>query len=1094
MRIHRLSITGFGPFLDTQEVDFDAFAAEGLFLIAGKTGAGKSSILDAICFALYDGAPRYDGTPGRLRSDHCGPGDPTLVELEFSTGGERYRVRRSPGYERPKSRGAGTTMQKPTAELAIRRADGWEVLFAQPREVGKELAEIIKLRREQFLQVILLAQNRFGEFLRAQSSERLELLRTLFGTARFDHYERDIFERMRAAEGVLSIRKSAAEALAARVGEVLPNQSSADNSGVGSADNSGEGSADNLGDASAQGSALGPGQLTDSSTLPPMPAVPDADWFARAREVSAAAVARTEIALGVADARQQEAREALREREALADRQRRLTAARTEFAALEERSTEIDGERVTLEAADRAAQVEPLVHRLNAAREARAAIEDTHTALIREAEAAKTAKVEDVTDPAAEASRTVGVDPAPEVAPENGAHTAEAPADSRTEDSATAHTESADLILVADPATPEDALTAVAERRTRHLGRLEAEARAARELPTLHARVATRTEEEEAAAGALSRAQERGAALPADLARARESRNETAARAARLDTLRAETQSLSARVEALGDLIAAGPTLASAREDADRAEATQREASAHQRAVLRRRLAGFAGELAAGLETGEPCAVCGSTTHPHPAEASADAVGEEDVTAAEARVAEAARALAVATSTLGDLAQNRSALSARAFGSADVPEDLDAARHALVADLAEATRTRSEAEQAARDLPARETEILALEAEQNRVDAVIAEARDALAAAASARASAQHAAEDLSRRLSLAHVGYPDLPAAIEAVTRARDLARDRARIMGERVRLEAAVETARDERDLALAASGFSREEDWAAARRADREQIRARITAHDAALAAVSGRIDAPDLVDLPAEPVDVGEAREAEHLAGLDRDAAASAHHDQRSRHRDLDTLLTSLAEAQADIAEELTAFERLRALATVLRGGENNARRMRLESFVLAAELEEIVRAANLRLAEMSAGRFRLEHDDTVQHGRGQSGLGLVIFDGFTGTPRATQSLSGGESFLASLALALGLAEVVTQRAGGITLDTLFIDEGFGSLDAETLDTAMATLDGLRAGGRTVGVISHVPAMQERIPARLNVRASGAGPSRIDLAEG
>ncbi|RLP82866.1 SMC family ATPase [Mycetocola lacteus] len=1049
MRIHRLSIAGFGPFLDTQEVDFDAFAAEGLFLIAGKTGAGKSSILDAICFALYDGAPRYDGTPGRLRSDHCGPGDPTLVELEFSTGGERYRVRRSPGYERPKSRGAGTTMQKPTAELAILRPDGWEVLFAQPREVGKELAEIVKLRREQFLQVILLAQNRFGEFLRAQSSERLELLRTLFGTARFEHYERDIFERMREAEGELSSRKSAAEALAVRVGEVLPAQSSADDSG--------EGSADNLGDASVQGSALGPGQPADSFTLPPMPAVPDADWFARAREVSAAEVARTESALGVADARQQEAREALREREALADRQRRLTAARAEFAALGERSAEIDGDRVTLEAADRAAQVEPLVQRLEAARDARAAIEDTHTALIRAAEAAK-------------------------------------PVDTTAEDTDTAQTESADLSLVADPATPEDALTAIAERRTRHLGRLEAEAKAGRELPTLNARVATRTKEEEAAASALIRAQERGAALPADLARARETRNETAARAARLDSLLGETQSLSARAEALSALIALGPRLSSAREVAAQAETSQQAAAAHQRAVLRRRLAGFAGELAAELESGEPCAVCGSTTHPHPAEVSADAVGEEDVTAAEARVAEAARALAAATSTLGELAQNRSALSARAFGSADVPEDLEAARHALVADLAEATRIRSEAEQAARDLPARETEIEALEAEQNRADAVIAEGRDALAAAASARVSAHQAAEDLSRRLALAHVGYPDLPAAIEAVTRARDLARDRARIMGDRVRLQAAVETAREERDLALAANGFAREEDWAAARRADREQIRARVSAHDTALAAVSGRIESPDLVDLPAEPVDPGEAREAEHRAGLDRDTAASAHHDQRSRHRDLDTLLTSLADAQADIAEELTTFERLRALATVLRGGENNARRMRLESFVLAAELEEIVRAANLRLAEMSGGRFHLEHDDTVQHGRGQSGLGLNIFDGFTGVARATQSLSGGESFLASLALALGLAEVVTQRAGDITLDTLFIDEGFGSLDAETLDTAMATLDGLRAGGRTVGVISHVPAMQERIPARLTVHASGAGPSRIEYAEG
>jgi DNA repair protein SbcC/Rad50 len=158
-------------------------------------------------------------------------------------------------------------------------------------------------------------------------------------------------------------------------------------------------------------------------------------------------------------------------------------------------------------------------------------------------------------------------------------------------------------------------------------------------------------------------------------------------------------------------------------------------------------------------------------------------------------------------------------------------------------------------------------------------------------------------------------------------------------------------------------------------------------------------------------------------------------------------------------------------------------------MRLESFVLAAELEEIVAAANARLAQMSGGRYLLEHSDERAARGAQSGLGLAILDQHTGVARPTQSLSGGETFLASLALALGLAEVVTGRAGGITLDTLFIDEGFGSLDSETLEIAMDTLDALRAGGRTIGLISHVEAMREQIPARLQVDVADGGWSVI-----
>lgn len=191
--------------------------------------------------------------------------------------------------------------------------------------------------------------------------------------------------------------------------------------------------------------------------------------------------------------------------------------------------------------------------------------------------------------------------------------------------------------------------------------------------------------------------------------------------------------------------------------------------------------------------------------------------------------------------------------------------------------------------------------------------------------------------------------------------------------------------------------------------------------------------------------------------------------------------LDAHIRSCA-AQAARAEELTR------LAQDIRGTSVSDRTMGLESYVLAAELSDIIEAANVRLHEMSSGRYELQHDGE-QHGAARFGLGIQVLDAHTGRARSAASLSGGETFLASLALALGLADVVSSRAGGVSLDTLFIDEGFGSLDQETLATAMNVLDELRRGGRTVGVISHVTTMHEAIPAQLEVVATPSGESII-----
>ncbi|WP_219805760.1 SbcC/MukB-like Walker B domain-containing protein [Ralstonia pickettii] len=268
-----------------------------------------------------------------------------------------------------------------------------------------------------------------------------------------------------------------------------------------------------------------------------------------------------------------------------------------------------------------------------------------------------------------------------------------------------------------------------------------------------------------------------------------------------------------------------------------------------------------------------------------------------------------------------------------------------------------------------------------------------------------------------------------------------------------------------------------------------AARDRLDARVRGHEASVATVTARRAELEALGLPEEPVDVAAAQEALRVA---RDAVRSAT-DALSRHDQAAAALSDLRDRAAAVDEGRAELERthqiVARLADTLAGRAPNDYRMPLETYVLAAELEEIVTAANVRLDEMSSGRYRLQHTDARASHGAQSGLGLEIVDAFTAVARPAHSLSGGETFLASLALALGLAEVVTARAGGIRLDTLFIDEGFGSLDAETLDLAMRTLDELRSGGRTVGVISHVEAMKEQIPAQLVVEATGRGPSII-----
>ncbi len=273
-------------------------------------------------------------------------------------------------------------------------------------------------------------------------------------------------------------------------------------------------------------------------------------------------------------------------------------------------------------------------------------------------------------------------------------------------------------------------------------------------------------------------------------------------------------------------------------------------------------------------------------------------------------------------------------------------------------------------------------------------------------------------------------------------------------------------------------AARAAVRDLDW-------RKTADMRIREHDGAVEAVESVLADPELDVTLDPPAPVAARREAVEAARARRDQAVDTHSQARHAATQLAGLKPRLAEALAELAPlEARAAEAKRLADLANASTTANQYKMTLTAFVLAARLEEVAAAASQRLLTMTVGRYSLVHTD-ARKGAGRAGLGLLACDSWTGQDRDTSTLSGGETFLASLALALGLADVVTAEAAGTPMEALFVDEGFGTLDEDTLDEVMTVLDALREGGRMVGIVSHVSELRQRIPARIHVRKGHHG---------
>lgn len=1047
MRLHRLRASAFGPFAGTVELDLETIGEGGLYLIHGPTGSGKTSLLDAICFALYAGVPG-DRQSTSLRSQHAAVDVPTEVELELTLAGRRLRVVRHPAHERPKRRGSGTTTEPAGVRLEERESSGWRTLSTRIDETAQFLDDLLGMGLEQFRRVVMLPQGDFAAFLRASDEQRREVLERLFDVSDFAAVEDVLVRRRQDAEATLTQSRGR---LTTHVTHLVDVLSAIDVE---------------LPEPDAPWAQLDPTQLPVA-----LRAVGEA--FDTVTAEAMTRVDRTDAAAAAS-------REALEAERRRADLRRRGLVARRQVAELESIADEHTRRRRTLEEARAAAAVLPHVEAMARAEstleEAQLAREATAEALPQELRARWEASA---TGPEAEASAQARGFELLEVLDVGGARRERA-----RHEAAGLRRRAAELPTVVERLA--DARAAL-ERTEGLVARLETEAEAdetiREELQRDHEQLTVSTAELERVESRIA-ARRQGRSIDTQLRRATDEAQEA----------REQAQELR---EAVNELVAA-------------------------------RLDNMAGELAELLSDGDPCAVCGSTEHPRLAEA-ARVVRPEDIDAARTaatraeQVHEAARQARDAVASRLEVARAEVARLAGADESGATDESVDpfevsaaevSAREQLAQDVGRLRTAVGAATEVARRVDARAArlerahesvrvaadELAALRARHDQITEQMAEAADIVRAVVLEHASCVCAdpADDRADPAGEHAVALaPVADGSVDWVTPLLDVAREvderhsRARALAENLasaalderRARDGVADAAEHLATALGEHGFdgAAEVRAAALPRPEVAALEARLHAHEQQLATARGVLAEPDVVDaLEAEPVDVDDLAETASRAKHAADDARRHQASTSTVHRQLTRVSQLVVDECTRIGPAAAEAELVRRMADLVTGtSADNDKRMRLSTYVLAARLERIVELANSRLSVMADGRYELAHDDASARGQRRGGLGLVVRDLWTGRDRATATLSGGESFTASLALALGLADAIREESGGLEFGTLFVDEGFGSLDQDSLEQVLDVLDALRDGGRCVGVVSHVSEMRTRIPTQVRV---------------
>lgn len=1079
MILHTLEFEAFMAYPKRQEINFDALNSAGVFLLNGPTGAGKTTILDAICYALY-GETSSDRESAKLHSTYAAhSGTKPRVLLDVTLHGKRLRIDRTPAYNKPITRGARKGQMReesakatlaelaPGADPADEKA--WTPISSSVAEVNRTIAERTHLTKEQFLKVVLLPQGQFAQFLKSKPKERKELLKKMFPVEHYEQLFDALLEEAKKAQQEVAQDENTQRGYLERARvEMLALQALLDavESGSEYVAEVGEEASENL--------------TAESVTAETLDA-----WVAggveRARETSTREKQEQQRLTDEADrntrllAERAQLQADWREYEQLCERRTRLT----------ERADEHKAQREELAQARAAAPLHAQYAQVHAESQALAAREQEHSACASALE-------------------------------ENGRALLAALRDEETAEDVTFPEETTFAALPdLEPAEQEAQLETLLDT-----------------LRVLQKKDAQLTDEEAAVAALLKQAN----ALKQDKSRAEKTLSDLTAQAEQLAeelagystadeerTLAAHlvteaqqkhdaAQQMQQKLDAASAAVAAAQKQSKRTATAEQKAQEKWQASAQQALVATEefknlqvlRLAQASSLLARELKDGEPCAVCGSVEHPAPAQI---AEGEQLVERADLDAAKEREDKAHKQARTHELAKDRATKAHQ-----EASEALAAARtqyETLAAQgECDVEQTAAQLQQAQTRLAQAQSRVTARDGVLVKVERVRGEQQ-----------KAQEALRTIEGAAVEAQTRHRDAAARCEAT--AADLAPARAAVgFAQRVEAVEGYRAAHQRLARAVLLLGQARERHALAAAQAQRLLGESAFESAELVQAAV--RI--PERVDALEQAVAAYELEHARLLEGFGREAIvavaarvaageqapdglqgvrerveqlrAAAHRltlregERESVLRSLQALRGEYAAFRAQTAQRYDRAQMLANLAAAARGDTLGGyeHQVDLVSYVLGAEFERILQSASLHLDRMSEGRYGMVFSDHRAKGsRSGGGLNLEITDTWTGEPREASSLSGGESFLASLSLALGLAEVVQANNGGIELDTLFIDEGFGTLDAETLDMVMGTIESLRDSGRTIGLISHVEEMKNRIPAQIVVEKGQNGSS-------
>ena len=918
MRPLKLTMAGFGPYAGVQELDFETLGTGGLYLITGDTGAGKTTIFDAITFALYGEASGDSRKPDMLRSKYAKPADPTYVELTFAYNGKEYTIRRNPEYQREKSRGKGTTKQAADAQLTM--PDG--AVVTKVKDVKAAVHDIIGLTREQFAQIAMISQGEFRRLLQASTPERQAIFRDIFNTKLYESLQ----ERLKRRTSELRVQRDQ--------------------------------------------TTLSIRQYIDG-----MDCDPDSLLSPDVRKATAGELPTAEV-MALFDA-------------VLAEDGETKAALAARLAELE-KDMEVNTAALTQAQAYQNAKTSLTQHEQQEVAQA-AALEQANTALA-DAQAAQP-RQEELGKRIAELNLLL---PAYDELEQN-----------------------------------EQALSQKEKSLTRTQTQAESAARNKEELSSTLAEL---------------KAEQK------TLEQAGASREKLIGQRQSLQDLREKFQAF---LDNLSDLENQQSILA----EKQAAYLAAFDNSSALRRVYEEKNTAFlneqAGIIASRLTPGTPCPVCGSTHHPQLATLSAKAPTEADVkkakTAYEKAQAVTESASAAASTQRGIVATAEEAIRKTAgtllpgIALEDGKSAAEAKKAELTAQISELNGQISEAEKKI----ARKAEL----------DKLIPQKEKSLSDAEAALASAAEQTTALT-------VSIGELKKQMES-QRAK-LRHDSKSAAKQEIRALEQEQSAL-KRALAKAEQDVSQCKESLAATRAAMEALRTQLKEEHHG-----------DLPTLEAEKAALT-VKKAEITR---RQQTVLTRLDNNTKSRD------HVSRKAGELAELDAAYQWTKALSDTANGTLADKGKIMLETYIQATYFDRILERANIRLQKMSGGQYDLKRRRTADSKKIQTGLELDICDHINATERSVNTLSGGEAFLASLALALGLSDEV-QMSTGIRLDTLFVDEGFGSLDSEALSKAYAALAGLTEGSRLVGIISHVAELKEKIDRQIVVTKDRSGGSKAEI---